>query len=116
MTEPIILLTRQNARSSLVLPFHLVWFGRLSKRQGAIALRKRLIVLQNVSGLATPVRTAQLTRRGRREVEVLLNMESADAPRVFAYLLEKFGHVTEERAYVYNKAPMADTWKASREE
>jgi hypothetical protein len=113
VTEPIISLTRQNARSSLVLPFHLIWFGRLSKRQGAIALRKRLIVLQGVSGLATPVRTAQLTRRGRREVAVLLNLEPADTPRVFAHLLEKFGYVTDERAYVYNKAPLAETWKTT---
>ncbi|WP_037230335.1 hypothetical protein [Roseobacter sp. GAI101] len=88
MTDLILSLTRQNTRPRVLLPFHLIWFGYLSKRQGAIALRKRLIVLHRSSDPANLGRATQLTRRGRREVEVILNLEEANAPRVFAYMLE----------------------------
>lgn len=111
MTDPIVFLTRQKTRPSVLLPFHLVWFGRLSKRQGASALRRRLIAVHGSSNPANPGRTVQLTKRGRRNVEVFLNMEDANALRVFAYLLEKFGHVTDERAYLYYKRPLKETWE-----
>jgi hypothetical protein len=65
-----IFLTRQSTRPSVLLPFHLMWFGGLSKRQGAIALQKGLIVpgLLNKSARADSAINEPRATRSRRHL------------------------------------------------
>jgi hypothetical protein len=107
-----IFLTRKSLRPSVVLPFHLVWFGRLSKKQGTIALEKGLIVaLRSSSKSERSGRTVQMTKRGRRGIEDILGSEESNIPRVFAHLLSKSGHVTEDPFYIYANAPLLESWR-----
>jgi hypothetical protein len=110
MTELKMTLTRQNTRPSVLLPFHLVWFGRLSKRQGSIAFQKRLIVKNTQKGSALSGQQVCLSKRGLRQLDPILISKKTDAPSLFAYLLERDGHVTSEPFYIYADTPLALYW------
>jgi hypothetical protein len=111
-----IFLTRQSTRPSVLLPFHLMWFGGLSKRQGAIALQKGLIVPGLLNKSARSGRTVRLTSRGRRGLGDILVPEEPNIPRVFAQLLKEWGHVTEDHFYISEKTPLLETWKHRKNE
>jgi hypothetical protein len=110
MTELDLILTRQSTRPSVLLPFHLVWFGRLSKRQGSIAIQRRLIVKNSEKGSTLSGQTVRLTKRGQRQLEPILISKKTDAPSLFAYLLQRDGHVTDEPFYIYADTPLALSW------
>lgn len=116
MYDQAIFLTRQSTRPSVLLPFHLMWFGRLSKKQGAIALRRKLIVPSTSKKSAINGRTVRLTNRGRRGLESILVSEESKVPRVFAHLLKEWGHVTEEPFYVYADTPLLESFGRKRNE
>ena len=114
MYDQGIFLTKRSTRASVLLPFHLVWYGRLSKKQGVVALGKRLIVPSTPKKSSISGRTVRLTNRGRRGLEDFLTSEGSNVPRVFAHLLKEWGHVTEEPFYVYADTPLIETWDAEK--
>ena len=117
MYNSAIFLSRKSMRPSVLLLFHLMWFGRLSKRQGAIALQKGLIVALGSSNKSSRSRrTVQLTRRGRRGLEDILVSEESNIPRVFAHLLSESGHVTEDPFYIYANTPLLESWRHKKNE
>jgi hypothetical protein len=90
---------------------------QIVKKQGAIALEKGLIVaLRSSSKSERSGRTVQMTKRGRRGIEDILGSEESDIPRVFAHLLSKSGHVTEDPFYIYANAPFLESWKHKKNE
>ncbi len=116
MSDQTIYLSRQSTRPSVLLPFHLMWYGRLSKKQGAIALQRGLIVARPSRDSALPDRIVHLTRRGRSGLKFILRSKEPNLPRVYAHLLEEWGHVTEERFYAYADTPMVEYWERNKNE
>jgi len=104
-----ILLTRKSTRPSVILPFHLMWFGRLSKRQGLMALQKGLIISTLESVSMQSERMVRLTKRGRRGLDPFLISANSDAPFLFAALLQEKGYVSDDPFFVYEKLPLAQT-------
>lgn len=116
MCDRTMFLTRQGARPAVLLPFHLAWFGGLSKRQGEIALRKGLIVPGPLNRSAPSGQRVRLSSRGRRGLEEILISDEPALPIVFAQLLKEWGLVTEDHFYLSEKTPLLEIWKRKKHE
>lgn len=110
MSDLKISLTRQATRPGLLLPFHLIWFGRLSKVQGKIALQKGLIVPSSPNKPACSGHAMHLTSRALRALGDIFDPQEPDTPRYFAYLLREAGLITEDPFYIYANTPLDEAW------
>ena len=100
-------LTAQGLRSDQVLPFLLIWYGWLSKQQGEVAKKRRLIVLKRKPREDATRQVANLTKRGSRMAKIWLGDElGKDAGYVYATYLREYGKIGDEPYYVYGHPPL----------
>ncbi len=112
MDDTYLKLGPRGMRPALLLPFHLVWFGRLSCEQGKIATRKGLISSKTPLNQQQLPKITYLTKHGKKMLRNLGTIENISTYRVYAYLIEAQGFVTEEPGYIYWKPPLSEKWDA----
>jgi len=101
------LLTARGLQSDRVLPFLLIWYGWLSKKQGEVAKKRGLITLKRPPTADATGERAYLTQRGKRMTRIWLcgELDENDG-YVFATHLRESGKVSVESYYFYARPPL----------
>ena len=95
-------LTKYGLRDDLVLPFLLTWYGWLSREQGEVAKKRKLIFVKRQRSTGSSERLAQLTARGNRMIKRWTAADlGADAGFSYATYLKEYGLVSSDHHYVY---------------
>ncbi len=102
-------LTARGLRTDNVLPFLLMWYGWLSKEQGALAKKRRLIVSKEHLSVEASGGVANLTKRGKRMGKIWLAKNvNYDAGYAYATYLQEYGKVSTEPYYIYIGSPLGN--------
>lgn len=100
-------LTARGLRANQVLPFLLIWYGWLSREQGTIAKKNKLVVVRNQSPAEASRELVHLTKKGKRMAKIWLSKNvDYDLGYTYATYLRAYGQVSIDPFYVYIGSPL----------